>query len=43
MEECCVCGCCMEEHEDMEFHEVKIKGENKKVCTECATAIKGLA
>ena len=36
---CCVCG---EEHEDENIHHIKIKGEPKKICEECATSIKGL-
>lgn len=37
---CCVCG---EKHDDEKLHHVEIKGETKKVCPGCATAIKGLA
>ncbi len=37
---CCVCG--EEHHEEEHMHDVKIKGETKKVCNECLTAIKGL-
>jgi hypothetical protein len=37
---CCVCG---EEHGMDDIHEIEIKGENKKICKGCATAIKGFA
>ena len=36
---CCVCG---EEHKDENIHHIKVKGEPKKICEECATSIKGL-
>ena len=36
---CCVCG---EEHEEEKIHHIEIKDETKKICKECATAIKGL-
>jgi len=35
---CCVCG---EEYEDEHIHHIEIKDEPKKICNECATAIKG--
>jgi len=38
---CCVCG---EEHEDehiQHIHHIEIKDAPKKICKECATAIKG--
>jgi hypothetical protein len=37
---CCVCG---KEHEDENIHHVEVKGEPKKICKECVTAIKGFA
>jgi len=41
-EDCIVCFCCGEEHGLGDIHEVEIKGETKKICKGCATAIKGL-
>lgn len=41
MEECNICCCCGEEHGLDKIHDVEIKGENKKICKECATSIKG--
>ena len=43
MEKCYVCCCCGEENGLDNLHNVKIKGENKKICKGCVTAIKGLA
>ena len=42
MEKCYICCCCGEEHDLDEVHDVEIKGENKKICQECVTAVKGL-
>ena len=36
---CCVCG---EEHGLDDIDHVEIKGETKKICKECATAVKGI-
>jgi len=36
---CCVCG---EEHGLDEIHHIETKGKEKKICKECATAIKGI-
>jgi hypothetical protein len=36
---CCICG---EEHEDENIHHIEVKGKPKKICEECATAVKGL-
>lgn len=36
---CCVCG---KEHNTDDIHHIDIKDNPKKICTECATAIKGL-
>ena len=41
MVECYVCCCCGEEHGFDDIHEIEIKGETKKFCKECVTAIKG--
>ena len=39
-EVCCVCG---EEHGLDDINHVEIKGKEKKICKQCATAIKGFA
>ena len=36
---CCICG---EEHEEDKIRHVEVKGDTKKICEECATAIKGI-
>ena len=36
---CCVCG---EEHGLDDIHHIDVKGQKKKICKGCATAIKGL-
>jgi hypothetical protein len=41
MEECFLCCCCEKKHDQKEIHEIEIKGETKKFCSECVTAIKG--
>jgi hypothetical protein len=41
--ECYTCCCCDEEHDLNNIHKIEIKGKSKKICKECATAIKGLA
>jgi hypothetical protein len=43
MEKKHVCLVCGEEHGFDDIHHMKIKGKTKKICKECATAIKGLA
>ena len=43
MEECYVCQVCREEHGLDDIHHIKIKGETKKICKGCATAIKEFA
>jgi hypothetical protein len=42
MEECHICLICGEEHEEEDIHHIEIKGNTKKICEECVTAIKGL-
>ena len=37
-----VCCCCGEEHGLDNIYTVEIKGENKKICKGCASAIKGI-
>jgi hypothetical protein len=37
-----MCSICGELHSADEMHDVNIKGKLKKICKECATAIKGL-
>jgi len=37
---CCICG---EEHGLDEIEHIETKGKERKICKECATAIKGLA
>ena len=37
-----VCLVCGEEHGLDDIHTIKIKGQNKKICKKCATAIKGI-
>jgi hypothetical protein len=37
------CFCCGEEHGLDDLQDIKIKGESKKICKGCVTAIKGLA
>jgi hypothetical protein len=37
---CCVCG---EEHGLDDIKHIEVKGETKKICKECVTAIKGFA
>ena len=37
---CLVCG---EEHGLDDIHFIETKGETKKICAQCVTAIKGLA
>ena len=36
---CCVCG---EEHGLDDIEHIEIKGKKRKICKECATAIKGI-
>ncbi len=36
---CCICG---EEHELDDIKHIEIKGNAKKICTGCATAVKGI-
>jgi hypothetical protein len=37
-----VCLVCGEEHGLDDIHNIEIHGENKKICKECAAAIKGI-
>ena len=37
-----LCSICGEAHDENEMHELTIKGKSKKICKQCATAIKGL-
>ena len=43
MDDCISCICCGEEHGLDDVHHITIKGENKTICKQCVTAIKGLA
>jgi hypothetical protein len=37
-----LCSICGEAHDEDEMHELTIKGKPKKICKQCATAVKGL-
>lgn len=43
MEETMKCCLCDEKHPADDIHHVDINGSSKKICKECAAAIKGLA
>ena len=43
MEDCYVCIVCGEEHDVDDIYHIEIKGETKRICKGCATAIKGFS
>jgi len=43
LEPCSCCDVCGEEHGLEDLKNYKIKGQTRKICKECVTAIKGIA